>query len=235
MQAVPDSLSAQVFTRVLAAKPHVAGTPAQRETADYVLRQMASWGLDTQRVAFRVYLPFHDSTVVERILPSRVRLTLDEPPVPGDPTTIQKPWPAMNGNSGAGDVTGPADLRQSGAPGRLSRARFPRGFGAGQDRDCALRRIVSRYQGARGGSARCDRTPAVLGSRRMTALSSDRCIPMARCAIRRRCSAARSTTETAIRRHRTGRRRRTPSACAKIRSTFRTFPSCRSGTATPRS
>ena len=67
LQAVPDSLSAQVFTRVLAAKPHVAGTPAQRETADYVLRQMGSWGLDTQRVAFRVYLPFHDSTVVERI------------------------------------------------------------------------------------------------------------------------------------------------------------------------
>ncbi|MGH7594448.1 MAG: hypothetical protein ACRELE_11455, partial [Gemmatimonadales bacterium] len=107
LQAVPDTLSAQVYTRVLAAKPHVAGTPAQRETADYVLRQMASWGLDTQRVAFRVYLPFHDSTIVERIMPSRVRLTLDEPPVPGDPTTIQKPWPAMNGNSGKGDVSAP--------------------------------------------------------------------------------------------------------------------------------
>jgi N-acetylated-alpha-linked acidic dipeptidase len=116
LQAVPDSLSAQVFTRVLAAKPHVAGTPAQRETADYVLRQMASWGLDTQRVAFRVYLPFHDSTVVERIAPSRVRLKLDEPPVPGDPTTIQKPWPAMNGNSGAGDVTAPLIYVNQGLP-----------------------------------------------------------------------------------------------------------------------
>jgi len=116
LQAVPDSLSAQVFTRILAAKPHVAGTPAQRETADYVLRQMASWGLDTQRVAFRVYQPFHDSTVVERISPSRVRLMLDEPPVPGDPTTIQKPWPAMNGNSGAGDVTAPLIYVNQGLP-----------------------------------------------------------------------------------------------------------------------
>ena len=105
LQAVPDTISAQTWTRTLAAKPHVAGTPAQRETADYVLRQMASWGLDTQRVAFRVYLPYHDSTIVERITPTHLRLTLEEPPVPGDPTTIAKPWPAMNGNSGKGDVT----------------------------------------------------------------------------------------------------------------------------------
>lgn len=116
LQSVPDSLSAQVFTRVLASKPHVAGTPAERETADYVLRQMASWGLDTQRVAFRVYLPFHDSTVVERVTPTRLRLTLDEPPVPGDPTTIQKPWPAMNGNSGKGDVTAPLVYVNQGLP-----------------------------------------------------------------------------------------------------------------------
>jgi N-acetylated-alpha-linked acidic dipeptidase len=116
LQAVPDSLSAQVFTRVLAAKPHVAGTPAQRETADYVLRQMAGWGLDTQRVAFRVYLPFHDSTIVERVTPTRVRLMLEEPPVPGDPTTILKPWPAMNGNSGKGDVTAPLIYVNQGLP-----------------------------------------------------------------------------------------------------------------------
>lgn len=105
LQAIPDTLSAQTWTRALAAKPHVAGSPAQRETADYVLRQMASWGLDTQRVAFRVYLPYHDSTIVERVTPTRLRLSLEEPPIPGDPTTILKPWPAMNANSGKGDVT----------------------------------------------------------------------------------------------------------------------------------
>ena len=107
LQSIPDTVTAQTWTRALAAKPHVAGTPAQKETADYVLRQMASWGLDTQRVAFKVYLPYHDSTIVERITPTRVRLALEEPPIPGDPTTILKPWPAMNGNSGKGDVTAP--------------------------------------------------------------------------------------------------------------------------------
>ncbi len=116
LQAIPDTLSAQTWTRVLSAKPHVAGTPAQKETADYVLRQMASWGLDTQRVAFKVYLPFHDSTIVERITPTRLRLTLEEPPIPGDPTTILKPWPAMNGNSGKGDVTAPLVYVNQGLP-----------------------------------------------------------------------------------------------------------------------
>jgi N-acetylated-alpha-linked acidic dipeptidase len=121
LQAIPDTLSAQNWTRALAAKPHVAGTPAQTETADYVLRHMASWGLDTQRIAFRVYLPYHDSTIVERITPTRVRLSLNEPPVPGDPTTILKPWPAMNGGSGKGDVTAPLVYVNQGLPADFAR------------------------------------------------------------------------------------------------------------------
>lgn len=114
--SVPDTASAQTWTRALAAKPHVAGTPAQKETADYVLRQMASWGLDTQRVTFKVWLPYHDSTIVERITPTRLRLALDEPPIPGDPTTSLKPWPAMNGGSGPGDVTAPLVYVNRGLP-----------------------------------------------------------------------------------------------------------------------
>jgi N-acetylated-alpha-linked acidic dipeptidase len=121
LQAVPDTISAQNWTRALAAKPHVAGTPAQIETADFVLRHMASWGLDTQRIAFRVYLPYHDSTIVERITPTRIRLSLNEPPVPGDPTTILNPWPAMNGGSGKGDVTAPLIYVNQGLPGDFAK------------------------------------------------------------------------------------------------------------------
>ena len=105
LQAIPDTASARKHAHVLAGRPHVAGTPAQKATGDYVLRQMRSWGLDTSRASFRVYLPYHDSTIVERIAPTRQRLDLTEPPVPGDSTTLLPSWPAMNGNSGAGDVT----------------------------------------------------------------------------------------------------------------------------------
>lgn len=105
LRAVPDTITAQRHMRTLAARPHVAGTPAQTATADYVLQQMASWGLDTVRVEYEVFLPFHDSTVVEVIGATRTRLDLIEPPLAGDPTTHEPAWPAMNGYSGAGDVT----------------------------------------------------------------------------------------------------------------------------------
>lgn len=105
--ATPDTAMAARHARTLAARPHVAGTPAQRATADYVLQQMASWGLDTLRREYEVYLPFHDSTIVEVIGATRDRLVLSEPPIAGDPTTSEPAFPAMNGYSGAGDVTAP--------------------------------------------------------------------------------------------------------------------------------
>lgn len=116
LRAVPDTASAQRHARTLAARPHVAGTPAQSATADYVLGQMASWGIDTLRVPFDVYLPYHDSTIVEVIGATRVRLDLAEPVLAGDPTTQEKPWPAMNGYSGAGDVTAPVVYVNYGLP-----------------------------------------------------------------------------------------------------------------------
>ena len=116
LQTVPDTLSARTHARILADGPHIAGTPAQTTTATYVLRQMASWGLDTARVAFRVYLPYHDSTIVERVRPTRRRLILTESPIAGDPTTARKQWVAMNGNSGAGDVTAPLVYVNYGLP-----------------------------------------------------------------------------------------------------------------------
>jgi len=103
--SIPDSASARAHSKALASSPHVAGTPAQQRTADYVLRHMAQWGLDTSRVEFRVFLPYHDSTIVELVAPGRVRLVLDETPEPSDSATLGSIWPAMNGYSGAGDVT----------------------------------------------------------------------------------------------------------------------------------
>lgn len=142
LRAVPDTASARRHARTLAARPHVAGTPAQTATADYVLTQMASWGLDTLRVAYDVYLPYHDSTIVEIVGRGRERLALSEPVLPGDPTTHETPWPAMNGYSGAGDVTAPVVYVNYGLPadyavldslgisvvGKVALARYGRSF-----------------------------------------------------------------------------------------------------------
>ena len=107
LQRVPDSAQARIDVRTLSAAPHVAGSPAQQVTAAYVLREMRAAGLDTSRMNFRVWMPYPDSTVVEIVTPARQRLTLDEPPLAEDPTTQQRPWPAMNGTAGSGDVTAP--------------------------------------------------------------------------------------------------------------------------------
>lgn len=93
-------------SRRLSAVPHIAGTPAQARTAAYVLQQLAHAGFDTVSVSFRVYIPFQDSAVVELVQPIRKRFNLEELPLREDPSTLGEVWPAMNGYSGVGDVTG---------------------------------------------------------------------------------------------------------------------------------
>lgn len=142
LRSIPDTATSQEYTRALAARPHVAGSPEQKATADYVLKQMASWGLDTSRATFKVFLPYHDSTFVERVTPTHLRLSLNEPPVAGDPTTNLPVWPAMNGTSGKGDVTAPLVYVNYGLPtdyatleaqgvsvkGKIAIARYGRSF-----------------------------------------------------------------------------------------------------------
>ncbi len=93
-------------SRTLSAVPHIAGTPAQRRTAQYVNSELAAAGFDTSSVSFRVYIPFQDSAIVELIQPVRKRLSLQEPALREDPATHGMIWPAMNGYSGIGDATG---------------------------------------------------------------------------------------------------------------------------------
>jgi N-acetylated-alpha-linked acidic dipeptidase len=154
LRAVPDTQSAQQHARTLAARPHVAGTPAQIATAEYVVRQMASWGLDTTRAEYEVYLPFSDSSVVEVIGDRRERLSLDEPRISSDPTTMTEPaFIAMNGYSGAGDVTAPVVYVNYGLPadyaaldslgvsvaGKVVLARYGRSFRGIKPREAAAR------------------------------------------------------------------------------------------------
>ncbi len=93
-------------SRTLAATPHIAGTPAQAATARYVNRQLALAGFDTASVSYHVYIPFQDSAVVQLVQPTPRRLVLTEPALREDPATHGGIWPAMNGYSGVGDVTG---------------------------------------------------------------------------------------------------------------------------------
>ncbi len=111
-----DSLAARENRRQLSAGAHVAGTPAQQATAAYVLRLQAGFGLDTSRVDFDAFMPCPESTLVELRAPVVRRLSLEEPPIAGDPMTALPPWRAMNAYSGAGDVTAPLVYVNYGLP-----------------------------------------------------------------------------------------------------------------------
>ena len=157
LRSVPDTVTLQRHMRWLAGATHVAGTPRQRETADYVLREMAAMGLDTVRYIYHVWLPHPDSAVVELVTPAKRRLALGEPRLAADPTSAGPRWPTVNGYSGRGDVTAPvvyvnygliedyAELARTGVDvrGAIVVARYGRSFRGIKAREAERRGAVA--------------------------------------------------------------------------------------------
>jgi len=104
--ARPSPQSAATHSRELSREVHVAGTPAQARTRDYVVAQMKAWGLDTEVRAYDIWMPHPTEVLVWRVAPDTMRLTLSEPAVAGDPTSALPQYPTVNGYSGQGDVSG---------------------------------------------------------------------------------------------------------------------------------
>jgi len=109
--AVPDTASTRRMTYDLTREPHVAGTPAQAFTRDYVIDKLRTWGLEAWTKEYTVYIPHLDSIAACVIPPPQsphgraTALPLREPVVPGDPTSAGRQVPPFNGYSGDGDVS----------------------------------------------------------------------------------------------------------------------------------
>ena len=72
--AAPDPRRAEEHLRMLTASPHVAGTPEDRATAEYVARQFREAGLETEIVPYKVWLPFPTEVRVDVVAPKGVLL-----------------------------------------------------------------------------------------------------------------------------------------------------------------
>ena len=97
--AIPDTASVRQMSRDLSAVPHMAGTPAQAATRDYVLDRMKSWGIDAWSKEYTIYLPQPDTVAAWIFTGKRATpLVLAEP---GKGPQI----PPFNGYTGDGDVT----------------------------------------------------------------------------------------------------------------------------------
>jgi N-acetylated-alpha-linked acidic dipeptidase len=102
----PDAARATAHSRALSARIHIAGTPAQAITRDYVLDRMREWGLETETREYQVWMPHSTEARVWRVSPDTLELVLAEGPISGDSVTMESGQLVMaNGYSGAGDVS----------------------------------------------------------------------------------------------------------------------------------
>jgi N-acetylated-alpha-linked acidic dipeptidase len=100
----PDSLRRDL--RVLTAVPHVAGTPADRATAEYVRDRLAAWGWDARLEEVPVYLNYPVESRLELVEPARETLATRETGVAGDKDSYNAAaFDAFHGYSASGDVT----------------------------------------------------------------------------------------------------------------------------------
>jgi N-acetylated-alpha-linked acidic dipeptidase len=109
--AVPDAALAGQHLKTLTAEPHLAASPEDRKTADYVAQKFRAAGLETEIVPYRVLMNQPKAARVEaydaagHLLmtgPTRERVQGD--PYQDDPRVVMP----FNGSSGSGDVTGEA-------------------------------------------------------------------------------------------------------------------------------
>lgn len=109
--AVPDARLAGQHLKILTSEPHMAATPGDRRSAEYVAQRFRAAGLETEIVPYRVLL---NAPAVEHVeawdADGHLLMTgpheerLDGDPAPADPRI---PLP-FHGSSGSGDVTGEA-------------------------------------------------------------------------------------------------------------------------------
>ncbi|MES3035001.1 MAG: M28 family peptidase [Gemmatimonadota bacterium] len=104
--ALPSADSARRIARALSAEPHIAGTPAQERTRDYVNGELRKLGLRVETKSYRVYLPHATGVKVWRVAPQPMELAVDEPAIAADPVTAMAQYPTVNGYSAGGTAEG---------------------------------------------------------------------------------------------------------------------------------
>ncbi|MFB3915876.1 MAG: M28 family metallopeptidase [Terriglobales bacterium] len=121
--AVPSPALAREHLRKLTAAPHIAGSPEDRETADYVAQKFREAGLKTEVVEYKVWLNYPVEISVDVVAPTGV--TMHGPSrkrVNGD-TSQSDPRIVVpfNANSPSGDVEAEVVYANYGRPEDLAK------------------------------------------------------------------------------------------------------------------
>ena len=118
--ALPDNERIREAHAFLSGKPHLAGSPRDKELADWTATRFTEFGLDDVQVStHEVLLPWPLEVSVEMTAPRPWRASMREDPIDGDPFTqapqeeIGLPYHAY---SASGDVTAEVVYAGSGNP-----------------------------------------------------------------------------------------------------------------------
>ncbi|HEY7404997.1 MAG TPA: M28 family metallopeptidase [Candidatus Angelobacter sp.] len=103
---VPSPARAEQHLKILTAQPHVAGSPEDKATADYVAKMFAVAGLETETVKYSVWMNRPAEVSVSITAPAGVKMNGPRPEhVDGDPMADNpKVLMPFNGSSPSGDV-----------------------------------------------------------------------------------------------------------------------------------
>ncbi len=116
--AVPDPKLAEAHLRILTQAPHMAGTPEDKATADYVAKKFREAGLDTEIVEYKVWLNYPVEISVDVTAPEGVtmhgptREHVDGDPFQDDPRVVMP----FNGQSPSGDAEAEVVYANYGTP-----------------------------------------------------------------------------------------------------------------------
>jgi N-acetylated-alpha-linked acidic dipeptidase len=104
--AVPDPKLAEEHLRILTQAPHIAGSPEDKATAEYVAKKFREAGLDTQIVEYRVWMNYPREISVDVTAPAGVHMRgparehVDGDPFQDDPRVVMP----FDGMSPSGDA-----------------------------------------------------------------------------------------------------------------------------------
>src|SRR5277367_4287939 len=116
--AVPDSKLAEAHLRTLTQAPHMAGTPEDKATADYVAQKFRDAGLDTEIVEYKAWFNYPVEISVDITAPAGVEMHgptrehVDGDPYDEDPRVVMP----FNGMSPSGDVEADVVYANYGTP-----------------------------------------------------------------------------------------------------------------------
>jgi N-acetylated-alpha-linked acidic dipeptidase len=116
--AAPDPQLAKEHLRILTSEPHVAGSPEDKKTAEYVLEKYKAAGLDAYIQEYKVWMNLPEKISVDVVAPEGVtmhgpsREHVSEDPFQDDPRVLT----AFNEFSPSGDVTADVVYANYGRP-----------------------------------------------------------------------------------------------------------------------